>query len=77
MATITSKGQVTIPTDVRAAFNLKAGDKLIFVPEGNRITVIPVRRRTITDFWVFFAPMNPCQTWRNCDADIVRTSPPR
>jgi AbrB family looped-hinge helix DNA binding protein len=58
-ATITSKGQVTIPTDVRATFNLNAGDKLIFVPEGNRIIVIPVRRRPISDFAGIFRTDKP------------------
>jgi antitoxin PrlF len=29
-ATVTSKGQITIPIEVRKAFNLKAGDRLDF-----------------------------------------------
>ncbi len=58
-ATITSKGQVTIPIDVRAAFNLNAGDKLIFVPEGDRIIVFPVRRRPISDFAGIFRTDEP------------------
>jgi antitoxin PrlF len=49
-ATITSKGQVTIPINVRTAFNLSPGDKLIFVPEGDRIIVVPVRRRPLHEF---------------------------
>ena len=29
-ARITSKGQITVPADIRRALNLKEGDKLIF-----------------------------------------------
>jgi AbrB family looped-hinge helix DNA binding protein len=30
MATITSKGQITIPAEIRASFDLKPGDQLVF-----------------------------------------------
>ncbi|MBN9064680.1 MAG: AbrB/MazE/SpoVT family DNA-binding domain-containing protein [Rhizobiales bacterium] len=33
-ATVTSKGQITIPASVREALGLKAGDRVEFVPEG-------------------------------------------
>lgn len=46
-ATITSKGQVTIPKDVRRALNLKTHDRVIFVIEGERAILIPARRRSI------------------------------
>jgi len=42
---MTSKGRVTIPADIRTAFNLNAGDKLFFVPEGNQFILIPVREK--------------------------------
>ena len=38
-AKITSKGQVTIPKDVREAMGLKEGDYLVFEPEDDRIIV--------------------------------------
>ena len=33
IATITSKGWVTIPADIRKSFNLNAGDQLVFILE--------------------------------------------
>jgi AbrB family looped-hinge helix DNA binding protein len=31
MAKVTSKGQITIPRDIRAKMNLKKGDKIVFL----------------------------------------------
>ncbi|MFP5234867.1 MAG: AbrB/MazE/SpoVT family DNA-binding domain-containing protein [Acidobacteriota bacterium] len=31
-ATLTSKGQITLPADVRESLGLKAGDKILFLP---------------------------------------------
>ena len=42
-ATITTKGQVTVPKAVRDKLNLHAGDKLEFIIEdGDGVRVIPV-----------------------------------
>ncbi len=40
---ITSKGQVTIPKDIRIALGLKAGDRVTFVPDGDRVLLFPMR----------------------------------
>ena len=41
-ATITSKGQVTLPKALREALNLSTGDKLCFVLSGkNEVRMIP------------------------------------
>jgi len=37
LARITSKGQITIPKEIRNKLNLKEGDKVIFIEEGERI----------------------------------------
>jgi AbrB family looped-hinge helix DNA binding protein len=39
VAKITSKGQITIPVDVRRDMRLKDGDKVIFINEGGRYYV--------------------------------------
>ena len=39
---LTSKGQVTLPAAIRKQLNLKAGDRIAFTLEGNRIIAEPV-----------------------------------
>lgn len=41
ISVLTSKGQTTIPKDVRDALNLKPHDKLIYVIEKNRVIMMP------------------------------------
>jgi len=36
VAKITSKGQITIPVDIRKKMNLKDGDKILFIEEAGR-----------------------------------------
>ena len=42
-AKITSKGQVTVPREVRRILGVRAGDKLLFEDDANGIRVRPVR----------------------------------
>ena len=46
---VTVKGQVTIPRAVRSAMGIKAGDGVIFVIEGERVVLVPVRHRSLTE----------------------------
>ena len=43
-ATITSKGQITVPREVRRVLGVKSGDKLLFESDGDGVRVRPVRR---------------------------------
>lgn len=40
-ATITSKGQITLPKEIREALELEKGGKVVFILEGKRATIIP------------------------------------
>ncbi len=37
IAKVTSKGQITIPIDIRKRFGFQEGNKVLFVEEGNRV----------------------------------------
>ena len=49
-ATVTSKGQITVPSEVRRALGLSAGDKLRFVRAADgKISLEARKRRSIID----------------------------
>lgn len=50
VATITSKGQVTIPKEIRQTLQVKENDRLLFTLEGDRVVITPLRRRSLTSF---------------------------
>ena len=44
-ATITSKGQITIPVDIRMELDLQSGDRVDFIlEESGRVSFMPVTR---------------------------------
>ncbi len=43
ISTLTSKGQMTIPKEVRKALNLRPSEKVIIVVEGNRAILQPLK----------------------------------
>jgi len=48
LATISSRGQITIPADVRATLSLKKGDKVNFIIMGNEVKFLPVTKDIMT-----------------------------
>lgn len=40
LAKITSKGQITIPIDIRKKLGLKDGDKVLFIEDGDKIVMV-------------------------------------
>ena len=51
LATITSKYQITIPKEVRENLNLGAKDKLLITVQGDRIIMIPIHVRPLTELF--------------------------
>lgn len=55
--TITSKGQVTIPQQIRNRFGLKPGTAVEFVTEGKTVIIRPKRgRKNAVDEWLTERP---------------------
>ncbi|MFO7937651.1 MAG: AbrB/MazE/SpoVT family DNA-binding domain-containing protein [Kiritimatiellia bacterium] len=48
-ATITSKGQITIPKNIRTSLHLNTGDKVAFVLQPNGETVLKPITRSVDD----------------------------
>jgi AbrB family looped-hinge helix DNA binding protein len=50
MAKITSKGQITIPQEIREKMDLKKGDKIIFIEENGKYYFQNSNLLTLTNF---------------------------
>lgn len=48
-ATVTSKGQITIPSDVRRSMRLAAGKRVVFTPMGDGSTVMRAKTRSVLE----------------------------
>jgi len=48
LSTVTTKGQITIPKEIRDSFDIHPQDKVDFIRESGRIILIPVK--TLKDF---------------------------
>ena len=44
-STLTIKGQVTVPKELRDAFGWKAGDQVLFLREPDGVKIVPAVRR--------------------------------
>ena len=44
---VSSKGQITLPKDVRDELHIKQGDRVYFVADGDRAIMVPLKG----DFW--------------------------
>lgn len=49
-ATVTSKGQITIPVDIRQAMGLVPQDRVVFTRLANGTVVLRAKNRSVMDF---------------------------
>ena len=69
-ATMTSKGQVTVPVDIREKLGIKAGDRLDFhLADSGKLSVIPVKRRSILESRNDLEPLNLGRPLTQSDID--------
>ncbi|MCH3915468.1 MAG: AbrB/MazE/SpoVT family DNA-binding domain-containing protein [Acidaminococcaceae bacterium] len=55
LAKVTTKGQITIPREIREKLGIKAGDKLLFVEEAGKIIIINSSMATLKEVQRDFA----------------------
>ena len=66
----TSKGQVTVPADIRKAMGVRQGDQLVFVlNDSKQLTVIPRRRRSIFELRKTLPPLDLGRPSTQADID--------
>lgn len=51
VSTITSKGQTTIPADIRAFMHVGAGDKIMFIPQENGHVLMVPKTRDVRELY--------------------------
>ena len=54
-ATLTSKGQITIPRSIRRQFSLSVNQKVLFLPKKESVELVPVRGNLLDLYGVFHA----------------------
>ena len=63
--TMTSKGQVTIPVEIRRRLGLKPGDKVFFEDDGTNIRVLAGdHAMTFEDAYKSVPPLTKPRTWK-------------
>ena len=67
LTTITSKSQITIPKDVRGKLNLRPKDRLLVTVQGDRIVMIPIRMRPLSELFGSLPVNEPVE-----DLDVIR-----
>ena len=58
-ARITSKGQVTLPVEIRRRYKLEAGDEIAFQMEAGGLRILPLKKRRLTEFRGMFPASKP------------------
>ena len=61
-ATVTSKGQVTIPVEVRERLGIEAGTRVEFVPRADGTWEFTAAGDSVTSIRGMFAPVRPATT---------------
>ena len=72
-ATVTSKGQITIPKAVRNSLRLRTGDRVEFVVQGRNEAVLKTVTRTVDEvFGMLHRPGRPTKTVEQMNEGIAR-----
>ena len=58
-ATITSKGQITIPAEIRNALGLAAGERVVFTQLDDGTTIMRAKSRSVMDLKGMLSEASP------------------
>ena len=73
MATLSTKGQLTIPKKIRDALKLKAGDKVEFVLTNNKVAILRLVSKSIDDvFGKLKRPDKQAESIKEIDSAIKK-----
>lgn len=61
-STVTSKGQITIPVDVRTSLSLHAGERVVFNTLEDGTVIMRAKNRSILDLEGSLSDSNPTNT---------------
>ena len=64
--TLTQKGQVTIPSEIRAKLGLKPRDKVRFLVEGDSVKLTRAGG-SIQDFYQSVPALSPARSWKEIE----------
>lgn len=70
VSTITSKGQLTVPAEIRRTLGLKSGDKVVFQIEGRHVTLVPMTSRLAAGYQSIPALKEP-KTWQEIEEIVA------
>jgi antitoxin PrlF len=76
-ATVTSKGQITIPKDVRERLRLRPGTRVRFVVTGDNAATLRRDTGSIKDLYGFLAPAPRTATIEEMNEAIVEAAADR
>jgi len=71
LAKITSKGQVTIPVDIRKKYGLTEGSKVLFLEEGNRVYLMNSTMMALAELQQSFAGA-AAEAGLTCEEDVIQ-----
>lgn len=71
-ARISSKGQVTLPVELRRNLELRPGDQVMFQLEDSSARLLPLRRRRLTEFSGILRTTRPYKGLKEMRRELAR-----
>lgn len=66
MSSVSPKGQVTIPQEIRERLGLKPKDRVVFRLEGNSVRIEPLKS-FVEDYYQSVPALTPSRSWKEIE----------